>query len=586
MENAEALCMGCMEPKKHGSCPNPHSCGWTEGSGNQSQVQLQPRTELKGRYVIGKSLGQGGFGITYLSWDLEQYKKRAVKEYFPSSFATRDSDRRTVTFSSPETRDPYQYGLNKFTQEARTLERLRGHANIVSVIEFFPANNTGYIVMEFLDGITLDSYLANREGQKISFDECLQILVPVMDALREVHAANFAHRDVSPDNIVLTKSGQIKLIDFGAAKQAARDKKTQQLILKPGFTPEEQYRSEGVAGPWSDVYALGATIYRCITGNRPPDAPDRLSEDTLAPPRKSGAKMPAQSENALLRALAVRAKDRYQTISDFQRDLVPVIIRDDDKVRDDGKRVDVVVPTGGDGILRQFRAFWILGTALMFVGSFFRSDKDARWLLAVLGILVLAITIPLLVRARGRARDNKAHFEYGLLFFLLLLTVPGILIATLAQVPIAFVGVALLLPGLFIAGTLIAKTAVKTPSSDVPETVRVSEKVGLRILAGEDAGSIVQIGNDPIVIGRDPSRANLIIPSVLVSGAHAKVWANNGALNIEDLQSRNGTYVRRSSGTGEWRRLTASEVLLNGDQFYLSDAATAMFEVTSAVIGG
>ena len=132
MVNIESYCMGCMELKKDGACPNPATCAWTEGSTNRSPIQLVPRTVLKKKYVIGRSLGQGGFGITYLSLDIESGRKTAIKEYFPTSLAVRGRDLNTVTYSSPQTRDNYQYALRKFTEEAETLTKLRAHANIVS----------------------------------------------------------------------------------------------------------------------------------------------------------------------------------------------------------------------------------------------------------------------------------------------------------------------------------------------------------------------------------------------------------------------------------------------------------------------
>ncbi len=204
---------------------------------------------------------QGGFGITYLAADLREYRKLDLKEYFPSSFATRDADRHTVTYAGPGNRAPYQYGLKKFEEEGQTLQKFQHHLNIISVITSFKANGTGYIVMEYLDGTNLLAYLKRQTAGKISFEEALRILTPIMDALREVHRAGVIHRDVSPDNIYLCRSGRIKLLDFGAARLALRDQtQSQQLILKPGYTPEEQYRNSGVAGPFTDVYSLAATM--------------------------------------------------------------------------------------------------------------------------------------------------------------------------------------------------------------------------------------------------------------------------------------------------------------------------------------
>jgi serine/threonine protein kinase len=289
-----------------------------EASGKATQVpfHLPSGTILAEKYRLDSALGQGGFGITYLAWDLNLSRKVAVKEYFPNNLCTRGNDGRTVQPLYLRTQEAFGRGLEEFVKEGRALARFRDHPGIVSVYDFFQENETAYLVMAHLEGQTLKQYLEEHEG-KIRFLEALNILTPIMDALREVHAMGMLHRDISPDNIYLTKTGP-KLLDFGAARYAM-DAGSQNLtaVLKPGYAPEEQYRQSG-QGPWTDVYALGATFYQAITGTKPPDALDRLARDALIPPWHLQVYIPPNSETALLKALKVCAKDRFQTVAEFQ----------------------------------------------------------------------------------------------------------------------------------------------------------------------------------------------------------------------------------------------------------------------------
>ena len=310
------ICMGCMGDKGQAElCPH---CGYIEGTEPPGGQYLLPRTMLSGKYLIGKGLGHGGFGITYLAYDTVLKRKLAIKEYLPQDCATRAVGQSRVSpFSGEEKQEQFEYGVDKFLEEARTLAQFDGHPNIVGVRDFFKENGTAYLVMNFLSGETLKDYL-RRHNRALGYQQALKIMLPVMDALRTVHAAGVLHRDVSPDNIFLTNGGQVKLIDFGAARQPRDGQRSISVILKPGYAPEEQYRSRGKQGPWTDVYATGATLYRAITGKVPAESLDRLDQDTLAPPSQLGVRIPPEAEAALLRAMAVRATDRYQSIQAFK----------------------------------------------------------------------------------------------------------------------------------------------------------------------------------------------------------------------------------------------------------------------------
>jgi serine/threonine protein kinase len=304
-----------MEPKSGSVCSN---CGWEEGSPPTSPIFLPPRTVLDGRYLIGNVLGAGGFGITYLAWDLNLGCKRAIKEYFPNAHGSRTPDHCTVVASSVHAQAAFEHGRQKFLEEGQALAKFQDHPGIVSVVGFFKENGTSYLVMKYEQGITFQQYL-RQEGGRIDFETALGIVKPVMDTLRAVHRAKILHRDISPDNIFINDSHQVKLLDFGSAKHdMASETHTQQITLKRGYSPEEQYRTSGKQGPATDVYALGATIYQALTGQVPPESLDRLEQDTLQSPSQLGVRLPKHADAAVMRAMAVRAGNRFQTMLEFQ----------------------------------------------------------------------------------------------------------------------------------------------------------------------------------------------------------------------------------------------------------------------------
>ena len=314
--NPERLCYGCFQEKEPGSiCPH---CGFNENE-EQPYLALPLGTLLNGRYMLGKVLGIGGFGITYLAFDLTLEIKVAIKEYMPSSIVTRSADRYNVTLTGRVEED-YQYGMERFLDEAKILARLQNTPNIVSVQNYFKENSTAYFVMEYIDGMSLKAYLKDQ-GDKIPYAQALTILQPIMEALIQVHALNLLHRDISPDNIYITSRGESRLLDFGAARFALGDGKSVSVILKHGYAPEEQYSSHGNQGPWTDVYAMGATLYRCITGVLPPDSVERIRGDTMKTPSELGVHIPKNVEQAILKALAVKTEDRFSNMGAFLRAL-------------------------------------------------------------------------------------------------------------------------------------------------------------------------------------------------------------------------------------------------------------------------
>jgi TPR repeat protein/serine/threonine protein kinase len=316
---AKSLCMGCMAPAADSMyCPD---CGWGRSATAESVLHLAPGTQLQ-KYIVGRVLGQGGFGITYIGWDIQLHRKVAIKEYFPQIIASRLPGAATVAPTGVRVNEDFQHGLQSFMNEGRTLARFSDHPCIVSVLNLFEANQTGYLVMGYLEGVTLSEAIATSGG-KLPFEAAREVMLRVLDGLREVHAQGMLHRDISPDNIYITRQGPIKILDFGAARMAVGERsQSLSVVLKEGYAPEEQYRRNGHQGPWTDIYAAAATFYRTITGITPPPALDRLADDRLIKPSLYCPSLPGGAEKAILKALAVDAASRYHTVDQFQQDLM------------------------------------------------------------------------------------------------------------------------------------------------------------------------------------------------------------------------------------------------------------------------
>ena len=282
---------------------------------------LRKGTRLIGRYTIEGVLGQGGFGITYLGIDELHEKKVAIKEFFPQGIVTRNIEYKdTVTVTFVGEKDNYEKGKERFLKEARTMAKFSKDEGIVKALDFFEINNTAYIVMEYLEGITLKQYL--RENKRIAPEDLIELLVPLIESLDEIHSQGMIHRDISPDNIMVLPDGRIKLMDFGAARDYTEfGEKSLSIVLKPGYAPPEQYQTHGIQGPWTDIYALCATMYKCITGENPPDAIERVMDDHLKKISAFGISVLPQIEEAIIKGMSVAANDRYQNVGDFCEDL-------------------------------------------------------------------------------------------------------------------------------------------------------------------------------------------------------------------------------------------------------------------------
>jgi len=286
---------------------------------------LKPGSRLRSRYLIGNALGEGGFGITYIGRDLLFDDKIAVKEYYPSGSANRSNlaGAAVTCGTRADIIESFKRGKAKFLDEAKILAKFSKERGIVSVRDYFEENNTAYIVMEYLDGDTLGKYI--KKNNRISPKETVEILMPVMEALKKVHSHGLLHRDISPDNIMLQKDGTVKLLDFGAARNLSsvgEDNKSLSVLLKPGYAPEEQYRRRGHQGPWTDIYALCATMYKCITGITPDDASERVYNDELVPPHQMDIEISPKLEKTILKGMNIYSKDRFQSVEELIADLV------------------------------------------------------------------------------------------------------------------------------------------------------------------------------------------------------------------------------------------------------------------------
>ena len=315
MAEQKHLCYNCFQERETQEGPCPY-CGFDLAENEKKfPVALRAGTVLNGRYIIGRVLGQGGFGITYLALDTQLNAKVAIKEFMPNDIATRIGT--TVSVAMDTKSEEFAYGAERFQEEARTLAKFIGNPNIAAVTSYFDENDTSYFVMDYIEGISFKTYIANHGG-KISVEETLNVMIPVLRALTAVHAEGFIHRDVTPDNIYITKDGIVKLLDFGSARYSIGDKsKSLDVILKVGYAPKEQYIRRSRQGPFTDVYSCAACFYAAITGFLPPESLERLDEDTLVPISQCGIDIPEYLDKAILKGLAVQPEDRFQSAAEF-----------------------------------------------------------------------------------------------------------------------------------------------------------------------------------------------------------------------------------------------------------------------------
>lgn len=326
----KCLCPGCMAVLDEPDLPCP-LCGFDKTTYAPSPRSLRPFTILSGKYLVGKVIGEGGFGITYIGFNLDTELPVAIKEYFPSELATRDiTAGNALSIFAGESQQLYKEGLEKYLREARNLTMFSDLPGIVTVKDFFYENETAYIIMEYINGITLKQHLI-KVGGRMSQSEVTKMMKPVLESMIKIHETGMIHRDISPDNIMITKNNQIKLTDFGAARVCnGEDNKSITVVLKRGYAPEEQYRVKGVQGPWTDVYALCATMYKMITGITPQEALERIIEDNVEPLSKFDKDIWPEIDYAIMKGLSLRAQDRFQNVGELVDALYYSVIEKDE----------------------------------------------------------------------------------------------------------------------------------------------------------------------------------------------------------------------------------------------------------------
>ncbi len=316
MSEDQKYCYGCFSPKKNDfQC---EICGYVHKPQNeQEHSHLPAGTELNGRYIVGKVIGAGGFGITYIAFDPKLRVRLAIKEFFPRSIASRNETTYEIRPYGEEEEKEFRNGLKYFLNEARSAAMFETNQNVVGVKDMFEEYNTAYMVMPYISGIPFDAYLL-QNGETVNFKTALSILAPVMEALSAVHDANLLHRDISPENIFITDEGIPKLIDFGSARPTvASDTLSMTPVIKEGYAPLEQYSRQGEQGPWTDIYSMAATLYRAVSGKIVPPAMERFTDDKLLDLSTVCDDIPGYAVKAVEKALSLRSGDRFQSMTEF-----------------------------------------------------------------------------------------------------------------------------------------------------------------------------------------------------------------------------------------------------------------------------
>ncbi len=327
-------CSSCFELYEdiYDVCPH---CGYSLGDKAEEAYFLQPGTVLKNnKYIVGEKVGQGGFGIIYKAWDTNLQRVVAIKEFFPLSMVTRSEGQREIVVFSSKRESDFAKQLGKFRREARIMSLFTDTVNCIKTYDIFEENGTAYIVMEYCNASTLKEYIKGRKGELLSERETLDIISQVLSGLKEIHAKGVYHLDIALDNIFIKQknNGILTTIiyDFGAACLAKDVKRRfdDEIVVKPGFAPPEQYKKNGKIGPWTDIYAVGANLYYLLTGVVPVEATDREHEDILEEPAKLNMVSPAIN-NATLRAMALNTELRYKNAKEFLEDLKKEKVRSD-----------------------------------------------------------------------------------------------------------------------------------------------------------------------------------------------------------------------------------------------------------------
>lgn len=318
------ICPVCFhESMQDGVCA---ICGYIEQKDIPASKNLPPFTILHTKYILGCCLGQGGFGITYRAQNQQTGTLCCIKEYYPTSLIKNRETNETVCLKSEEQREEFEQGRQQFIAEVDTLKQLQKNIAVVNILDYFEENGTAYFVMELLDGYNLRVFSKLHTAEQ-NFRMALQMLLLIGSALIEIHRLGMIHGDVSPENIIITNSGEIKLIDFGAVSSFTRSSTEGQkkIYLKPHYAPYEQYGLKFSTGPWTDLYALAATFYFIVSGKYVTDAINRSKGQTYIPLCELSSLVSSELSHIIDKALAFDYHERYQTLTSFLSELNHII---------------------------------------------------------------------------------------------------------------------------------------------------------------------------------------------------------------------------------------------------------------------
>lgn len=312
---ASELCMNCFSVKgQYEVCP---FCGYVEGTKPKQPHYLTPGTILANHFIVGNAIGFGGFGITYKCFDTTLGVVVAVKEFYPAGLVNRAPGECSVGLLSGDKQNQYQAQLKRFLMEAQSIAQFGKAKDIVNVYDFFEANNTAYIIMEYVDGVLLKDYL-ERQG-RMEPEVALNVIHPIIEAVKKIHAKGIIHRDISPDNIFISDERNVKIFDFGAAQlNDSSEGMAGEKIIKVGYSAPEQYRDKSKQGFFTDIYSVGAILYQMVTGIKPMEATEREFKDSLKSPAELGVDIEPNIDRAIMEAMAVRPELRFQSIQQFE----------------------------------------------------------------------------------------------------------------------------------------------------------------------------------------------------------------------------------------------------------------------------
>lgn len=525
---------------------------------------LPPGTILAGRYLLGVYIGVGGYGVTYRAYDLAQQQPMAIKEYRPKLFAERAGDGRTVI---PKQENEYRYGLDHFEAEIRILDSLQSVENVVRIYSSFMENNTEYYSMELLTGENLQEYL-RQNHEKISFYDALKILLPAILALDEIHRKGTLHRDLSPDNIYICNNGSVKIIDFGASRTATTNFSNSFMpVEKEGFSPPEQHtldRKGANQGPWSDVYAMAGTLYRCVAGKRPPTASARIAGDVIEKPKS----LTDLQFSVLEKNMSLKPADREHSMLAFARALVDVLSKKEasefkamypvlnwdvplhppetpnppvelpSKPPVPPKKEERVNWNGVFSVCLDLFLFQMVPVALcmLFGGNVF------LWLAGgyAVGVLLCSLMTAfffnaspgeIAFRLRVRKKENgTVNFGSALLYNALRLLIPFLLVEIIAY--------------LLSKAELIGQISGCTTERKEESSIR-GKCPSLTISAGVFAGSSITLKPGKYIFGRNPEICNMVYPMAYtsVSRTHFEIFIDdNFTVSITDM-STYGTWL-------------------------------------------